>query len=384
MNYSNFKIESKVLSSIEIYIVVTGIIDTISSETFGKYVYECHNKYPKSKITIDFTKVEMITSACMRYLLKFKKDEINYELVGVKREVYTVLKLSGMSEVLNIEQETISVDTTGCKLLGKGFHSEVYKLNDETIAKVYYDLPDIDMLITERIIAKQAFVKGVPTEISFGLCESDGKAGLVYELVDAETLLSIFSKDDSSIEKYVKDYVEIVKKINTFDSEGIIEIPKAKDILGNDVNYLKDYLNINEYQTLSNILNSVEDSNHLLHGDPHPANVMLTNKGMVFIDLSDMRTGNKLFDLVYLNRTLIQFQKFPDNYALNKEQCNKLWTLFVNEYYKDESNVERELAIIDVLSITSITVKFLMKDVTSENGYTLLEELKNKLNNWLY
>lgn len=42
-----------------------------------------------------------------------------------------------MSEILNIEQETLSVDTTGCKLLGKGFHSEVYKLNDETIAKVY-------------------------------------------------------------------------------------------------------------------------------------------------------------------------------------------------------------------------------------------------------
>lgn len=65
-------------------------------------------------------------------------------------------------------------------------------------------MSDIDMLITERIIAKQAFVKGVPTEISFGLCESDGKAGLVYELVDAETLLSIFSKDDSTIEKYVR------------------------------------------------------------------------------------------------------------------------------------------------------------------------------------
>ena len=144
-------------------------------------------------------------------------------------------------------------------------------------------------------------------------------------------MLSIFSKDDSTIEKYVKDYVDIVKKMNTFDSEGIIEIPKAKDILGYDVNYLKDYLTAKEFQILSNILNSIEDCDNLLHGDPHLANVMLTNKGMVFIDLSDMRSGNGIFDLVYLNRTLIQFQKFPDKYALNKEQCKKLWTLFINE-----------------------------------------------------
>lgn len=79
---------------LEKYIVVTGIIDTISSEDFGNYVYDCHKEYPKAKITIDFTKAEMITSACMRYFLKFKKDGINYELAGVKREVYTVLKLT--------------------------------------------------------------------------------------------------------------------------------------------------------------------------------------------------------------------------------------------------------------------------------------------------
>ena len=42
MNYSNFKIDKKLLSSGEIYIVVTGIIDTISSEDFGNYVYDCH------------------------------------------------------------------------------------------------------------------------------------------------------------------------------------------------------------------------------------------------------------------------------------------------------------------------------------------------------
>lgn len=35
--------------------------------------------------------------------------------------------------------------------------------------------------------------------------------------------------------------------MNTFDSEGIIEIPKAKDILGYDVNYLNDYLTANEF-----------------------------------------------------------------------------------------------------------------------------------------
>lgn len=367
----------------EIYVIVTGTIETDASYFFGDKIEQIHSLNPNKKIIIDFTKVRMITSACLRQLLKFKKENYDFELVGVNKEVYTVFKITGMDKILNLEQETISVNTEGCKLLGKGFHSEVYKLNNEIIAKIYYDLPDIDMLINERIIAQQAFIKGVPTEISFGMCESNGKAGLLYELVDADTLLSALVKDDTKMQELVLKYVELVKKMHEFDSEDIIAIPDAKQILSKDIDTLRDFLSNDACNKLQAVLDSIPNNNNLLHGDPHPANVMLTNKGMIFIDLSDMRVGNEIFDLVYLHRTFIQFNKLKDNtYALKPEQTIKLWKMFFDEYYKENSEEEkREIEDkISLLSLISITARFLRKDPNTDNAKLMFNELKQRIN----
>ena len=369
----------EVKNSKDVYVIATGTIDTNAASFFDEQINLVRAKNPDKKIYIDFTKVKMITSACIRCLLKFKKNNYNFELIGVNKEVYTVLKLTGMNEILNLEQETISVNIEGCKLLGKGFHSEVYQINDETIAKIYYDLPDIDMLINERIIAQQAFVKGVPTEISFGMCESNGRPGLVYELVDADTLLSIFVDDETKMEELVPQYVDIVKKMHRFDSNGIIAIPDTKEILQKDIDTIRNYLQDDYCVKLQNLLDNIPNSNHLLHGDAHPGNVMLTNKGMVFIDLSDMRTGDEIFDLVYLHRTLIQFNKIAGNtYALKQEQAAKLYRLFFDEYYKDETeDRKRELdSKIYLLSLISITARFLRKNPNDEESIRMLNELK--------
>ena len=118
-----------------------------------------------------------------------------------------------------------------------------------------------------------------------------------------------------------------------------------------------------------NVINSVPDSKHLLHGDPHPANVMLSDKGMIFIDLSDMRTGNEILDLVYLNRTLIQYNKLPSNtYSLGVENSKKLWELFFDEYYKELNEQDKKDIYnkIDLLALVNITEKFMMKNPDNE------------------
>ena len=378
-----YSIDHSIDSNNDIIINVFGTIDTINSNHFGDYVFDIYNKYPNSKLYINFSNVYMITSSCIRELLRFVKSNLNFELIGVKKEVYTVLKLTNMAEVLHLDQETISVNVEGCKVLGKGFHSSVYKLDDERIAKIYSNINDIDMFIHERIVAKQAFVKGVPTEISFGMCECDGKPGLIYELVDADTLLSIFAEDESNIDKYVDEYVELVKKMHTFDSVGLDNIDNIKEKYRSDINLLKPLLNDGEVNKLYSLLESIEDSNNIIHGDPHPANVMLTNKGMVFIDLSDMMIGNGIFDLVYLHRTLIQFMKVENSsYKLNNDSRIKLWNMFFNEYYKEYSNEDKKNIeqTINLLSLLSITAKFVF-DKKQDTSNILLSDLKQALNN---
>ena len=376
------KIQTTNITDKEVFVFVDGFIETDTAEQFGNYIKKIHTENLDKKIIIDFSKVEMITSAGIRYLIMFQKEKYNFELTNVSREVFTVFKLTGVEGIIDIEQKTYSINTEGCKMLGRGFHSEVYRLDDETIAKVYYDIPNIDMAIRERMIAKQAFVKGVPTEISFGMCESNGKPGLIYELVDANTLLSLFAEDDKNMDLYIKDYVKLIKTMHTFTGDGITGIYDKKADFESDSKLVSKYIPKECYEKIVKVGESIPYSNKLLHGDPHPANVMLTDKGLIFIDLSDVGIGDEKFDLMFLYRTLKLFPILPTNkYALNKERAALLWDKFIKEYYKDEDPkyVEEELKKIKVLGLNSIVYRFCNKNPESEEAKIMIKLLVDEL-----
>ena len=366
----------------DVIVSVGGYIDTQTAPNFGEYVVKTHINNPTKKIIIDFDKVEMITSAGIRQLLLFEKNNYNYQLINVKKEVATVLDLTGMSDILKLEDKVMSISTKDCKILGKGFSSCVYKLDDEKIAKVYYKIPNIDQAIRERMIAKQAFVKGVPTEICYCLCEAEGMPGLVYELVDAKTLLSIFAEDENAIDKYIEDYVKLVKQMHSFNGDGITGIYNEKQRVGECVNKVCTELTLEYVDKLKKVFDAVEDKNVLLHGDIHPANIMLTEKGMLFIDLSEMSVGDEIFDLMYLYRTLVLFSMVPgDNYAISRQQEIRLWNTFIEEYYKneDENIKQQQLHTIKVLGLVSIIARFLKPNANEQIIEMFINELKNEL-----
>ena len=385
MEHLNLKINE--INENIVTVLVDGYIDSNTANYFGDFVQKVFNDNLNKKVIIDFKNVRMITSACIRWLLTFEKKHYDFELTNVSREVFTVLKLTGVSAVLDINQEPFSICTDGCKVLGKGFSSEVFKLDDETIAKVYYNVPDIDVAIRERMIAKQAFVKGVPTEISFGMCESNGMPGLVYELVNAKTLISEIAENEENIDKYIKDYVSLVKVVHKFDNEGLTGIyDKKRDFIEN-AKYVSQFIPSYCYDAIIKLKDEIADNNHLLHGDPHPANVMLTDKGMIFIDLSDMGFGDEKFDLMFLYRTLVLFSLLPNNkYAIEPERCHKLWDRFAEEYYKDkdEEYTQKQLYEIKLLALNSIVNRFCLKNPDSFESQFLIKELIKAVDDGCY
>lgn len=378
------ELTSEKINDNEAVVYAKGYIDTETSESFSDYINRLHSLNKDIKINIDFSNVKMITSACVRCLLQFHKSGYNYELKGISKEIFTVLKITGVSAILNIKQETFSINTEGCKVLGRGFHSEVYRLDEETIAKIYFEKNEIDNAINERIISKQAFIKGVPTEISFALCESNGRPGLIYELVDANTLLSIFVEDINGMEKYITDYVNLVKSVHTFDNVGMTGIYDKKKGFINEANFISKYIPKECYERIIRLKDEIPDSNRLVHGDPHPANVMLTDKGMIFIDLSDMGFGDEKFDLMFLYRTLKLFPMLPNNkYALKEKEAAKLWDLFIKEYYKDEdeSYIESQLIDIKLLALNSIINRFCLKNPRSNETIIMINNLIETVRN---
>ena len=107
---------------------------------------------------LDASQLEYISSAGLRVLLKLTKAVGDVTVNNVSSEVYEIFDVTGFTEILNVKKAFREIDLTGKEILGKGGNGTVYRLDAETIVKVYRsDLP-MEEIEHERAYAKAAFL----------------------------------------------------------------------------------------------------------------------------------------------------------------------------------------------------------------------------------
>ena len=80
--------------------------------------------------------------------------------------VQEVFDLTGLSKVVTLARTAREISLDGCELLSSGVCGECFRLDAETVVKLYKDGVDIGMAEQEKKYAKAAFVLGIPTAIS--------------------------------------------------------------------------------------------------------------------------------------------------------------------------------------------------------------------------
>ena len=81
------------------------------------------------------------------------------------------------------------VSVEGCEVLGRGGNGAVYRLDDETIVKEYFkERSSLEKINQSRENTRAAFVAGVPTMIAFDLVRVGENYGVVYEMINADSM----------------------------------------------------------------------------------------------------------------------------------------------------------------------------------------------------
>ena len=368
----------------DVIIKVEGRIDTLNAAQFGAEVDRIHALYPDCMLHLDFLGTEYMTSCGLREIMRFIKSGYRFELFNVNQDVYIVLSTTGMTEFVTARRRINKVDVTGCTVIGRGANGIVYKISDDTIVKVFFRAnADIDKILNERLLAKKALVAGVPTAISFGLTEADGKPALIFELIDAKSLSKLFGEDRGNIDKYVADYVALVKKIHSIDPERLDYpvISQSEELL-KKLETIRSLIGEEAAETLKEIITSVSQEETLLHGDIQPNNVMATGGELLIIDLDTMTKGVPLFDLAFLYRTLCIFRLFSSEeeekafLMFGSDTADALWSRFIRLYYEGESEefiaeTEKKCRAVGLLAILSREV--------SRHGHTEMADRMTEL-----
>ena len=168
-------------------IALSGHVDSANAPQIEKEIGELRDRHPHEELVLDMEDLEYISSAGLRVILRLRKAEQKLSLVNVSSAVYEILEMTGFAEMLPVQKAYRRLSVDGCEVIGQGANGKVYRLDPDTIIKVYYNpdsLPDIQR---ERELARKAFVLGIPTAIPYDVVKVGDGYGSVFELLNAKS-----------------------------------------------------------------------------------------------------------------------------------------------------------------------------------------------------
>ena len=121
------------------------------------------------ELVFDFDNLNYISSAGLGVFLEAQKTTATRGRLRIKRvsrEIMDIFRMSGFAEIMEIEERLRQISIDGCPLIAHGVAGECYKLDDETVLKLYNENLSDDIAKKEKAYAKAAFVAGIPTAIS--------------------------------------------------------------------------------------------------------------------------------------------------------------------------------------------------------------------------
>ena len=232
--------------------------------------------------------------------------------------------------------EIREISVEGCEVIGKGGQGTIYRLDEETIVKLYASGYDIEAIDNERNIAKKALKAGIPTAISFGTVKAGDSYGIIFEMMNSGTLAAAMKKDPDNLPKYVKMYYDLFQELHQIrDEEG--DFPEIKSSLHEQADRMGRWLNAEEIGILHELTDALKDSDTIIHGDFHPGNLMLHNQELLLIDVPGIKSGDPIFDLYTVFRDMISCPKSTPymceiSQGMSPEMCTQVGQIFFSIY----------------------------------------------------
>ena len=313
---------------------IKGKIDTTNAPEFEKKIMA------EKPTELDASKLLYISSAGLRVLMKLRKEVGEVTIYNVNKEVYEILEVTGFTSILNVKKALREISVEGCELIGEGGNGAVYRLNDDTIVKVYkaqIDALGLEEINREREYARTAFVNGIPSVIAYDMVKVGDKYGVVFEMLNSDTLGHAMKNNPEKLVEYTNQYVSLAKTLHsTKISDGSIE--RTQEIYHRNISNLTEWCSDEEIALMHSIVDAIPEADTVIHNDFHPGNIMINNGELVLIDMPMISLGPPICDLVATYRDMIvapagdKAKHIERSTGMSAEMCLKVGNMFFMKY----------------------------------------------------
>lgn len=375
------KVENGILT-----IFASGRIDSTNAPAVEAQIEEQRSANPHTGIVLDIDALEYISSAGLRVILRLRKSEPSLKVENASSDVFEVFEITGFSEMIPITKAYRKISVEGCEVIGQGANGKVYRIDPDTIVKVYMNsdaLPDIHR---ERELARRAFVLGIPTAIPYDVVRVGETYGSVFELLNAQSFAKIIAKEPERLDEIVALYVDLMKKIHSTLVKPE-DMPDMREVAIDWAKFMLDYLPADKGQKLVSMVEAVPVDYHMMHGDYHLKNVMMQNGEVLLIDMDTLCHGHPVFELAsvfnaYIGYSEIDHSVLQSFMGIPHETAVKVWkkTLALYLGTDDEARINEVADKAMIVGYTRIIRRAIRRHaLDTEGGKAQSEFYKERL-----
>ena len=323
-----------------LYIAVEGRIDASNAAEAEEKIFNIKNNNPEKHVVVDADKLEYISSAGLRVILKLRKEEPKLAIINVASDVYEVFDMTGFTDMVTVEKAYQRMSVEGCEFIAKGANGAVYRYDDETILKTYFAKDALPEIKQERENARKAFVLGINTAIPYGIVRVDDGYGTVTELLNAVSVTKMIRKTPDDLSEAAKYYIDMLKSIHAITVEDG-EVPDMKETALAWADFVAPHLPEEQGKKLRDLIEAVPKRNTLMHGDYHTNNIMVQNGEPLLIDMDTLCMGHPVFELgsmfnAFVGYAELDHQNMMDFFGYSFETAGKFWDMALKMYLGTE------------------------------------------------
>lgn len=259
-------------------------------------------------LVVDAESLKYISSAGLRILLRLRKKAPAMSICNVSPDVYDILEMTGFTQMMDVGRAYRRISVEGCEVIGEGANGKVYRVNNDMVVKTYKNADALAEIQNEREVAKLALVLGIPTAISYDVVRVDDSYGSVFELLDTTSFAKILAEEPERMDWCVEEYVKLLKLIHATDvPEG--KLPHRKDKAVEWISRLRGRLPDETCDKVKKLFIDAPDYGHMIHGDYHTKNVVLSGGEVLLIDMDTLAVGHPIFELAQMYAAFIGFSE---------------------------------------------------------------------------
>jgi aminoglycoside phosphotransferase (APT) family kinase protein len=181
--------------------------------------------------------------------------------------------------------------------IGDGRTAEVFVWGEGRVLKLFRADWGRAVAESEASLARRLYDAGVPSPAIYGVVQYADRFGVIYERITGASILDLLLADPDAVVPLAQQLAETHAALST---RHFTDLPTTRQRLAEDLNAAGREggpLPADVREQALRALAALPDGTALSHGDYHPGNVLLSDRGPLVIDWENVRAGDPAADV---------------------------------------------------------------------------------------